>query len=213
MSSPSVPPEAETDDDPSASQALVPVDESPRSSVLRMVILVLLLSGLVILGKVTGIAERTSIEDVQQLVQSAGAWGALLLIVCFALGELLHIPGLVFVFAAVLAYGQLWGGVVGYVGGVVSVCFSFAVVRAVGGQALDTIKKPWVKKVLSSLTTRPIRTVVLLRIVLWMSPQLNYALALTAIRFRDYLLGSLIGLFWPITIMALFFEQLREVLL
>ena len=144
---------------------------------------------------------------------SAGAWGALLLIVAFALGELLHIPGMVFVFAAVLAYGQLWGGVVGYLGAVVSVCFSFGVVRGVGGQALDGIKKPWVKKILSNLDTRPLRTVVVLRIVLWMSPQLNYALALTGISFRNYLLGSAFGLIWPIVIMALFFEELREVLL
>ena len=60
--------------------------------------------------------------------------------------------------------------------------------------------------------TRPLRTVVLLRIVLWMSPQLNYALALTGISFRNYLLGSAFGLIWPIVIMALFFEELREVL-
>lgn len=207
------PPPAESLADPSTSQVLDPLDESPTSSVARVVILVVLLVGLVILGKVTGVAEKTSVEDVQQLAQSAGAWGALLLIVAFALGELLHIPGLVFVFAGVLAYGQVWGGVVGYVGGVVSVCFSFAVVRGVGGKALDTIKKPWVKRVLKSLDTNPIRTVVILRVVLWMSPQLNYALALTGISFRNYLIGSAFGLIWPIGIMVLFFEQLREVLL
>ena len=37
--------------------------------------------------------------------------------------------------------------------------------------------------------------------------------AVTGISFRNYLLGSAFGLIWPIVIMALFFEELREVLL
>lgn len=37
-------------------------------------------------------------------------------------------------------------------------------------------------------------TVVVLRLLLFMTPAVNYALALTPLRFRDFLLGSAIGL-------------------
>ena len=49
----------------------------------------------------------------------------------------------------------------------------------------------------------PIATVALLRAVLVLSPPLNYALALTSLRFFDHLLGSALGLVVPIGAAAL----------
>jgi uncharacterized membrane protein YdjX (TVP38/TMEM64 family) len=86
------------------------------------------------------------------------------------------------------------------------VCFSFAIVRLVGGKALGELENPWVKKVMAKLDERPITTIALLRVVLIMSPQLNYALALTNVRFRDYLIGSVIGLVPPILAFVVFFD-------
>ena len=34
------------------------------------------------------------------------------------------------------------------------------------------------------------RTVIVLRLLLWIAPPLNYALAMSNIRFREYLVGS-----------------------
>ncbi|MCB9621848.1 MAG: DedA family protein, partial [Sandaracinus sp.] len=53
---------------------------------------------------------------------------------------------------------------------------------------------------------RPVRVVALLRLILWMAPPLNYALAMSAVRFRDYVVGSALGLILPIAAAALFFD-------
>ncbi len=58
------------------------------------------------------------------------------------------------------------------------------------------------------LDERPITTVLLLRTVFWLAPPLNYALALSSVRFRHYLIGSAAGLVAPVGGAAVFFDWL-----
>ena len=54
------------------------------------------------------------------------------------------------------------------------------------------------QKAMDKLERRPVRTVAALRVALIVSPPLNYALALSPIRFRDYFAGSAMGLAAPV---------------
>jgi len=53
---------------------------------------------------------------------------------------------------------------------------------------------------------------VLLRMLFQTLPALNYTLALTGVKFRDYLIGTLLGLPLPIALYCLFFDFLARVL-
>jgi uncharacterized membrane protein YdjX (TVP38/TMEM64 family) len=183
-----------------------------RSSKPRLILLAVILLGLFAVGSYFDISERLSIEAVQELVQSAGVWGALLFIAVFAIGEFLHVPGLVFVAAAILIYGKLVGFVLAYLGAIVSVSFSFAVVRRIGGTPLKQSTSPWLRRALTQLNQRPIRTVFVLRLFLWMAPPLNYVLALAPLKFSHYLIGSALGLVPPLALAALLFDWLITLL-
>jgi uncharacterized membrane protein YdjX (TVP38/TMEM64 family) len=126
----------------------------------------------------------------------------------FTGGELLHVPGMVFVAAGILAYGRAVGFFVVLAAAIVSVCTAFLLVRTVGGRALAGVERPFVRRALAHLDAHPVRTVFLLRLVLWLAPPLNYALALTNLRFRDYLAGSVLGLIAPVGGAALLFDWL-----
>ena len=164
----------------------------------RPLLLVALFLGLLAVGKFTGLTDQLDAERIRQEVAAAGALGGLLFVAIFAVGELLHVPGMVFVAAAALAYGPYQGFAWALFGALVSVSLSFVVVRGVGGQALAKLEKAWIQKILAHLDRRPVLTVAALRTVLWLAPGLNYALAMTRIRFRDYLLGSSLGWVLPI---------------
>ena len=184
-------------------------DDPPRpkkKGKLRLVAVVLLLVGLLVAAKLTGVSDLVTIENMKTWMADAGPWGVLLFVVAFVVGELLQAPGLLFVAVGVISYGRLLGGGLSFAVAVLSVCFSFAIVRLVGGKALGELETPWVKKVMSKLDERPITTIALLRVVLILSPQLNYALALTNVRFRDYLVGSVLGLIPPIVAFVVFFD-------
>lgn len=166
----------------------------------------MLFVGSAIAVKVTGVSEDLTRESIQSMIEGAGVWGFLAFLGVFAIGELLHVPGLVFVAAAIVAYGQVAGGLAGYAGALVSVSVSFFVVRLIGGQPLSDVKRPILRRWLDRLDAHPIRSVAVLRLILWMAPPLNYALAMSKLRFREYIVGSAIGLLIPIAIVTLLFE-------
>ena len=172
----------------------------------RIAALLALLAGFWAIGHFTGAVDHFSVEEVRSAMQSAGWLGVVLFLVAFAVGELLHVVGIVFVVAAVLAYGQLAGGALAYLGAVLSVSVSFAVVRFVGGQPLGELRWRWARRALDRLDERPLRVVILLRLVFWMFPPLNYVLAMSRVRFLHYLVGSAIGLVLPIGLCALFVD-------
>jgi uncharacterized membrane protein YdjX (TVP38/TMEM64 family) len=177
-----------------------------KSSRLRLLLAAALFLGLYGIGTWTGLLDDLDTTAVRQMVVEAGVLGILVYVVIFALGELVHVPGIVFVGAGTLAYGP-WGGFgMGLLGAIVSVSVSFFVVRFVGGNALARVERPFMRRMLAKLDSQPIRTVAILRLVFWLAPPLNYALAMTNVRYRDYLAGSIIGLVVPVLAMSLTFE-------
>jgi uncharacterized membrane protein YdjX (TVP38/TMEM64 family) len=181
---------------------------SGRRSRGRLLALVLLLTAIVVVGKVTGFSEQLQTDRIRLWVESMGPAGILLFLALYAVGVILHVPGMVFVAAAIFLYGRVVGGGVALLGGVLAVTASFLLVRGVGGTAFAEIDRPLMKRLLVQLDRQPLGAIILLRMIFWMLPPLNYALALTRVRFRDYLVGSTLGLIPPIAIAALFFDWL-----
>jgi uncharacterized membrane protein YdjX (TVP38/TMEM64 family) len=179
-----------------------------RARVIRLTLLAVIVVALIIVRYTTSFGTSLSTARVRELVQQTGAVGVGIFMIAFAVGELLHVPGLVFVGAAVLAWGRLAGGAIAYLGALVAVSFAFAVVRGIGGQPLGELKRAWLRKMIAQLERRPIRTVALLRLVLWMAPVVNYALALSPVRYRDYAIGSACGLAIPVAAAAAFMHVL-----
>jgi uncharacterized membrane protein YdjX (TVP38/TMEM64 family) len=99
---------------------------------------------------------------------------------------------------------------VGLLGAIISVNVSFVVVRAIAGRPLADLQRPIVRRLVSTIDTRPVTTVALLRLIFQTAPPLNYALAMTAVRLRDHLIGSVLGPPLPVTIMALFSDWLMK---
>jgi uncharacterized membrane protein YdjX (TVP38/TMEM64 family) len=170
----------------------------------RLLLVILIFVGLYVLSRSFGLTDWNA-ESIHKQIEDAGLWGFLLYIAIFSGGEFIHIPGMVFVGAGLLAYGAPLGWALAYIASVVSVCVSFLLVRAIGGRALSQVDHPFAKKILLRLDEHPIRAVFVLRLFLWLAPALNYSLALSNIHFRDYLIGSALGLVLPILGASLFF--------
>ena len=162
----------------------------------------------VVLAKTTGLTGWLEKDRLRALVLSAGACGPLVFLALFCAGELVHVPGTVFVAASVFAYGRTMGGLLAYAGAIASFSLVFAVVRSIGGTPLGEIRWERARRILAHLEERPVRTVILLRLLLWMSPTLNYVLALSRVRFSRYFVGSVLGLALPIFVLAVLSDRL-----
>src|SRR5215813_5648530 len=106
----------------------------------RLVLLAVLVVGLFVVARVTGLNAYLSTERIRALTAAAGFWGPIAFVLIFCVGELVHVPGAVFVAAAVVAYGRATGGVLAFVGELAAVSVSFVVVRTIGGKPLAAIR-------------------------------------------------------------------------
>jgi uncharacterized membrane protein YdjX (TVP38/TMEM64 family) len=178
----------------------------------RLLAVVLFLGALLTLFEMSGLGNHFDLEALRHRIQENQIRGLLLLILLFALGNLLHVPGWVFLAAAVLTLGRTWGGMAIYVAASISCVLTFVIIRFVGGDALRQLKNRLAVRMLRQLDAQPITSIALLRVVFQTAPALNYALAMSGVRFRQYIIGTLLGLPLPIALYCLFFDYLARVL-
>lgn len=182
----------------------------PKKKLLSIVSFFVLLYVVV---EVTGLRSDLSPEVIKSLFFAYPVWGIVLFCLAFSLGNLLYVPGWVFLVGAVFALGKEWGGVATLMAAMCSSTISFFLIRAVGGTALRSFNHRWADKIFASLDEHPILSVASLRLMFQTLPALNYALALADIRFRDYLTGTVLGLPIPIFLYCYFFELIFQHLL
>jgi len=176
----------------------------------RLLAVVLFLALLFTMFEVSGLRAHFNLEFLRQQIAAHQLGGLLVFILLFSLGNLIQIPGWIFLAAAVLALGRTNGGLVTYVAAIASCVVTFLLIRFVGGDALRQLDNPLITRILSHLDERPIRSVVYARTLFQTAPPLNYALAISGIRFRQYLAGTLLGLPLPIFLYCVFFDYLEQ---
>jgi uncharacterized membrane protein YdjX (TVP38/TMEM64 family) len=178
----------------------------------RLLAVALFLGALLAAFELSGLREHFNLGFLQQQIAENRVSGLLIFILLFSLGNLIQIPGWIFLAAAVLTLGRSWGGLATYVAASISCVLTFLMIRLVGGDALRQLKSKTAIRLLGQLDARPIRNVILLRVLFQTVPALNYALALSGIKFRQYLAGTLLGLPLPIALYCVFFDYLAMML-
>jgi uncharacterized membrane protein YdjX (TVP38/TMEM64 family) len=163
-----------------------------RLALLGAITLTLFITGVVVVG------DGLTADGLREEVRKAGAFGFVLFIGIFIIGQMLHLPGLIFIGAGAFAFGAPVGGPLSLLAASIAVSVNFAFVRTVGGQPLVAIERPLFKRVMAMLDDHPLRTVVVLRLIFFTSPAISAALALTGVRFRDHLTGSIVGMAAPV---------------
>ena len=104
-----------------------------RRPLLRLLVVPAFLGTLTLLAKLSGAVDYLDRDHVRQFVADAGILGWLAYVVMFAVGELLHVPGLVFVAVAVFSFGIFAGALLAYIGSLISVACGFLVARSLSG--------------------------------------------------------------------------------
>jgi len=178
----------------------------------RLLGALLFLGVLLMVFQVSGLRDHFSLAFIRELILQHRVGGLVLFVLLFSLGNLIQVPGWVFLAAAVITLGRVWGGAVTYAAAVTSCAFTFVTIRALGGDALRLLENRVAVSILRRLDTYPVASVALLRLLFQTAPALNYALAMSGIGFRGYLIGTLAGLPIPIALYCIFFDILANVL-
>lgn len=181
-----------------------------RANILRFsatLVFVVLLGFLI---ELTGLRAKFSLDYLRTTIESNLYLGLLIFLGMFILGNLIQVPGWIFMVAALLALGKVAGSLVTYTAAVISCSVTYVIIGCISKDVLRSIENRFAQRLIDSLDTNPVQSVVLLRAFFGSAPILNYTLAMSGVRFRSYLMGTLLGLTIPTFLHAIFFEFLAE---
>ncbi|MBW2552238.1 MAG: TVP38/TMEM64 family protein [Deltaproteobacteria bacterium] len=133
--------------------------------------------------------------------QDAGAWGGLLFIAAYSCLQPFGLNGLVFLLSAPLIWSPTeafllnWGGTVG------TALFSFSGARFVARDWIQQRLPQRVRRFDDRLRTHGFRTVLLLRLIFYTTPTVQWALGVSRVSFVPFLAGTVLGVA-PFTLMT-----------
>ncbi len=154
----------------------------------RVIVLVVALASLAVMGRYWG----DNLPALLEWVRGQGATGAIVFVAVYALATVAMVPGSLLTLAAGAVYGVANGTALVMVGATLGANLAFLVSRYLARPAVESRlrKRPGLATMEAAVAQRGLRVVFLLRLSpLFPFNLLNYALGLTSIRARDYLLA------------------------
>lgn len=149
-------------------------------------------------------------QNLNSTLQEAGWMGIGLFLAAAMVGTLLHVPAYVFLAIGFLIYSGVPGLLIGIATVTVIFTSHFFFARIIGGNIAQHIKHPYLVKTMNRLDDRPLKSIILLRLVFFMAPLVTFALGLSSIRYKDFLVGSLLGISLHFTAIFLIVQFSRE---
>ncbi|MBF0282963.1 MAG: TVP38/TMEM64 family protein [Magnetococcales bacterium] len=137
--------------------------------------------------------EALNAAAVEQWVHGFGVWGPLVFMVIYAVAAVLFLPGSALTLAGGALFGPVWGTIYNLVGATVGATLSFLIARYAASDWVARKTGGRLKQLLDGVEREGWKFVAFVRLVpLFPFNLLNYALGLTRIRLRDYVLASLV---------------------
>jgi uncharacterized membrane protein YdjX (TVP38/TMEM64 family)/rhodanese-related sulfurtransferase len=159
-----------------------------------------LLSRLALVGAIAGAAiwlalnpDRLAPSLLEGAIHGLGVWAPVGHVVLFALGTILFVPGALFGLAGGLLFGPLWGTILNLTGAMLGATAAFLVGRFIAADWVRGRAGPSLQRLIDGVDAEGWRFIAFVRLVpLFPFNLSNYALGLTRIPLRDYVLASAI---------------------
>jgi len=133
-----------------------------------------------------------------------GPWAAIAFIVAYTIRPIVFFPASVMTPLSALLFGPLYGWIFSYIGSTLSATVAFFVAKYFGkdlfSKQKDSIQNPntftqFIVRYKETLEKNGLETVLFLRLVpLFPFDFVNYACGLSTIKYRTYLIGTLVGI-------------------
>lgn len=175
-------------DEPAASLAIRLI----RSPWVRLGFLALLIAVAAVIAVTTDVR---SLGGLREMIDDLGIIGPLVLILVYAVATVALLPGTPFTLAAGALFGPVLGFGTAMVGATIGATLSFLVGRAVGRSAVAQLAGRRVEAIDRFLDERGFLAILMIRLIpLFPFNVVNLVAGVTAIKLRDYVLGTALGI-------------------
>ena len=169
-----------------------------QKALIKLVLLLTFVAGAVFLVKFTPVKGYLTADSLGRILERAGFWAPLVYIFVYAVGVCLFVPGTLLTGLGAAIFGPYWGFVWVWLGAMLGAGAAFLI-----GDKL--------KKYDDGIERNGFATVLYLRLVYFPFTPMNFGMGLTKVRFRDYMVGTGLGIMVGTFIFTFFIGTLKEV--
>lgn len=141
----------------------------------------------------SGLHRHVDVESLRGLLQRSGAWGRVIFVLLFP-ATAFGVPGLLFILSAIALWPPWQAFLLCWTGAVLAAVVGFAYARTIGRDLIAERLPERMRRFEAQVVERGLRTVIVIRLLFYISPPAHWALGLSPVGFGTYLLGTAIGL-------------------
>ena len=180
-------------------------------AILKAAILLVFVVAAIFLVRYTPIKDYLSVEALGRFLDAVGIWAPVVFMVIYAGGVCLFLPGTLLTGLGAAIFGPYWGFVYVWFGAMAGASIAFWIGRTLGREFASSLIGDKLKKYDDAIERNGFATVLYLRLVYFPFTPMNFGMGLTKVHFRDYFLGTGLGIIVGTFIFTFFIGTLKEV--
>ncbi|NNF99319.1 MAG: TVP38/TMEM64 family protein [Desulfobacteraceae bacterium] len=177
----------------------------------KAAIFVLFIVSAIMLVRYTPIRGLMTAAALSEFLDAVGMWAPLVYITIYAAGTCLFVPGTLLTGLGAAIFGAYWGFLYVWVGAMIGACAAFFIGRTLGREFAASLIGDKLKRYDDAIGRNGFATVLYLRLVYFPFTPMNFGMGLTRVRFKDYALGTGLGIIVGTFIFTFFIGTLQEV--
>ena len=150
-------------------------------------------------------------DALQQFLTAAGLWAPVVFMVVYAAGVCLFVPGTLLTGLGAAIFGAYWGFLYVWIGAMIGASLAFFIGRTLGRDFAASLIGDRLKKYDEAIRRNGFATVLYLRLVYFPFTPMNFGMGLTSVGFRDYVLGTGLGILVGTFIFTFFIGTLKDI--
>jgi uncharacterized membrane protein YdjX (TVP38/TMEM64 family) len=182
-----------------------------RSAVLKALVFITFLVAAIYVVRFSPAGKFFTAEALGRFLDSAGPWAPAAYILFYAVGVCLFLPGTLLTGLGAAIFGPYWGFLVVWIGAMLGASAAFFIGRTLGREFAASLIGDRLKKYDDGIERNGFATVLYLRLVYFPFTPMNFGMGLTKVRFRDYFLGTALGIIVGTFIFTFFIGTVKEV--
>jgi uncharacterized membrane protein YdjX (TVP38/TMEM64 family) len=182
-----------------------------KRGIIKVVFFFIFLVAAIYVVRFTSLREFFTQEALSRFLEGAGFWAPLTYILLYAVGTCLFLPGTLLTAVGAALFGAYWGFLYVWVGAMAGASAAFWIGRTLGREFAASMIGDRLKKYDEAIERSGFATVLYLRLAYFPFTAMNFGMGLTKVRFRDYFLGTGLGIIVGTFIFTFFIGTLKEV--
>ena len=159
----------------------------------------------------TPLSNYLSAEVLSSLLKDSGYWAPFVYIIIYTVGVCLFLPGTLLTGLGAAIFGPYWGFVYVWVAAMCGASLAFLIGRTLARDYAASLVGDRLKKYDDAIERNGFATVLYLRLVYFPFTPMNFGMGITKVRFKDYVLGTGLGIMVGTFIFTFFIGTLRDV--